>query len=97
MARDALDWLREDNFMKGGVTMKLCDDRHEEICYGGDKCPLCEELERIITLEAMIDDYREETSDLEVELDELKEELSDVKRGYRERTSGRDISGRLPR
>lgn len=46
--------------------MNLCDDGHEEICFDGRKCPMCES----------IDDYDKKISDLEDEVHELSTALN---------------------
>jgi len=51
--------------------MNLCSDNHDEICYEGRYCPLCDmrdELDESITeLEREINDLRNTITDLERE------------------------------
>lgn len=56
---------------RGGTTMKLCDDSHEEICYDYGDCPLCKALEELdytiyqkIELQDKIDDLERELNNL---------------------------------
>jgi len=39
--------------------MTICDDGHEEICYEGRDCSLCEANEKIKELEIELDKERE--------------------------------------
>lgn len=52
--------------------INLCGDDHDEICYEGNRCPLCEmrtELERkIIALEGDVEALKEENKELRDEL-----------------------------
>ena len=38
--------------------MNLCDDGHEEVCFEGRNCPVCEKIEEIRELEKQIDDLK---------------------------------------
>lgn len=40
--------------------MNLCDYDHDEICYEGRDCPLCEAQEKIKDLETELDMMKEE-------------------------------------
>ena len=44
--------------------MNLCDSGHDEICYDGRKCPLCEEIERSGRLEDEITDLKDKIEEL---------------------------------
>jgi hypothetical protein len=46
--------------------MNLCSEGHDEICYEGRNCPLCEKIEEIKA-------YEEQIDDLFVQIDKLKE------------------------
>ena len=35
--------------------MTLCDDGHEEVCYEGRNCPVCEKMDEIRDREKEID------------------------------------------
>lgn len=39
--------------------MNLCSSRHEEICYTGRKCPLCEAIEEKEELQSQLDSANE--------------------------------------
>lgn len=45
--------------------MNLCSNGHEEVCFEGRNCPLCDKMEEISNLE-------KEIEDLESELEEVK-------------------------
>ena len=38
--------------------MNLCDHGHEEVCFEGRNCPVCEKIEEIMELEKQIDDLK---------------------------------------
>lgn len=44
--------------------MYLCDDGHDEICYGAKPCPCCEFLKQISDFEDTIYNLKEEISNL---------------------------------
>jgi len=44
--------------------MNLCEYGHDEICFEGRKCPLCEEVERSQKLEDEIADLKETIEEL---------------------------------
>ena len=46
--------------------MNLCDDGHDEVCYGGRKCPVCEVLKQN-------DDILKEIEDLQEQLREMRQ------------------------
>ena len=48
--------------------MTLCDDGHDEVCYGGRNCPACELLKTI-------SDNEDKIYSLEEEVKELKERI----------------------
>lgn len=49
--------------------MNLCNEKHEEICFEGRKCPLCD----------MRDDLNHEVDSLMKELDAIKTALEDAR------------------
>lgn len=51
--------------------MRLCDDGHEEVCYEGYRCPVCE-------LTTKIERLTDEIADLKQEIDDLNFELSNA-------------------
>jgi len=63
--------------------MNLCSDNHSEVCYEGNQCPACEEMEiRDTTIEekqSEIDDLKSQVDDLEDKVSELEEELEEHK------------------
>lgn len=44
--------------------MYLCSDDHEEVCYEGRNCPVCEKIKEISDLEDKIYDLTEQVNDL---------------------------------
>jgi transcription initiation factor IIE alpha subunit len=50
--------------------MELCEDGHDQVCFDGLKCPVCEELKTVSNLEDKI-------YDLEKEIEELKDKLEE--------------------
>jgi len=58
----------------GGVNlMELCYNRHDEICYEGRQCPICDLIKdkdmRIEQLETTVSDLEETIRELEAEQD----------------------------
>lgn len=45
--------------------MKLCDDKHDEVCYDSRHCPVCEKIEEIEQLEKTINDLEEKITETE--------------------------------
>ena len=45
--------------------MKLCDDEHDEVCYNGRNCPVCEKMKEIEVLEEKICELEQELKDAE--------------------------------
>lgn len=43
--------------------MRLCDNRHEEVCYEGMQCPVCDELSTIRELNRKVEDLQAEIND----------------------------------
>lgn len=44
--------------------MELCEDGHDQVCYDGRNCPVCEELKKSSDMEDMIYDLEEEIKEL---------------------------------
>lgn len=44
--------------------MYLCDDGHDEVCYEGRLCPVCEARKEIDRLERETEDLRDECLEL---------------------------------
>lgn len=51
--------------------MELCDDsgRHEQICYAGKNCPVCEKMDRLAEDVEYITDLENEIKDLKSRLE----------------------------
>lgn len=68
--------------------MNLCDDGHQEICYEGRKCPLCEYIEdatkEIRALNETIGDADRLNDILAEENIEYKAIFEEVKKSYPE-------------
>jgi cell division protein FtsB len=45
--------------------MKLCDEDHDEICYEGPICPVCEKYAEVERLQRETEDLREEIKELQ--------------------------------
>lgn len=52
--------------------MNLCSDKHDEICYENEPCPICE-------LKIENNNLEEELNSLQKEFDFLQEELDSLK------------------
>ncbi len=52
--------------------MNLCNAKHDEICFNGRECPLCE----------MLDGKNDDINDLENQIRELKRELVVLKEEF---------------
>lgn len=44
--------------------MYLCDDGHDQVCYEGRNCPVCEEQTNVSALEEKIEELNEEIKEL---------------------------------
>lgn len=44
--------------------MELCEDGHDQVCYDGRNCPVCEELKKSSDMEDKIYDLEEEIKEL---------------------------------
>ena len=44
--------------------MQLCDDDHEEVCFDGKNCPVCEEQTTVTALEEKIEELKEKIEEL---------------------------------
>jgi hypothetical protein len=45
--------------------MNLCSDKHEEVCYEGRHCPVCQKQEEINELEDTVETLQKEVQTLE--------------------------------
>ena len=58
--------------------MNLCSDDHQEICYEGRTCPLCDTLashdDDVTSLGNRLDEAKDTIKNLEQEIDDLKSE-----------------------
>jgi len=74
--------------------MNLCSDDHEEVCYEGRDCPVCEvrkvKNETIEELKSRIESAESEISDLASENASLAEELDLKKNPPSEKEAGFD-------
>lgn len=52
--------------------MYLCNDGHDEICYEGKQCPLCECKSKVLQLEDDLSDKEDEVRKLQDEVDDLQ-------------------------
>jgi hypothetical protein len=52
--------------------MNICDDNHEEVCYEGRDCPLCESIKKF-------DHATEQLNAALGTIDELKNEIETLK------------------
>lgn len=55
--------------------MNLCDDGHNEVCFEGMRCPVCDMRD---DLQGQIDALIEEIKDLKYANAELKSEIADL-------------------
>ena len=57
--------------------MNLCSDNHDEVCYEGSICPVCELIDQHNEKLAEIEEeYKDKISDLNAEISELNSQLS---------------------
>ena len=61
--------------------MNLCSDGHDEVCYEGRRCPVCEKMDEIAKLEGEVDDLKAENRTLNDNIDSLQKELGEIERG----------------
>ena len=54
--------------------MTLCSDGHEEVCYDGSDCPVCEKQEEL-------DDVQEDLDAAEEKIKELEEQITNLENG----------------
>ncbi len=47
--------------------MNLCSEGHDEVCFEGRICPVCEKMEEIKALGETIDELQNEIDDLKAE------------------------------
>jgi hypothetical protein len=59
--------MEEKPFKKKGITMNLCFDGHDEVCYEGRKCPCCELLKDNQKLEDELYDLKDAIANLKTE------------------------------
>lgn len=52
--------------------MELCSDGHDEVCYDGRNCPVCEQIKET---ESVVEDLQK----AEAEIERLKDEISELK------------------
>ena len=45
------------------MSLNICNDEHEEVCYEGRYCPACAVVERVRALEGELSDVRRELED----------------------------------
>ena len=50
--------------------MNLCDDGHEEVCFEGRNCPVCEKIEEIRVLEEEIRYLKSRLMTFQLQLEE---------------------------
>ena len=49
--------------------MNLCSDGHDEVCYDGRDCPVCEKIKEISDFEDEIYDLKEQITGLEHQIE----------------------------
>ena len=59
--------------------MELCSDNHEEICYEGKECPLCNVMEKKDELENKIEDLDMKIVELNEKIEGLNDEIGNYK------------------
>lgn len=55
--------------------MKLCNDKHEEVCYDGRYCPVCSVRD---DLESDISKLKDKQSELENQIGELESQIEEM-------------------
>jgi hypothetical protein len=50
------------------ASMDLCSSGHDEVCYNARRCPVCEEQDKVVSLEKEIELLKEQVEDLESRL-----------------------------
>jgi len=49
--------------------MNLCNEKHDEVCFEGRICPVCEKMNEIAVLEGDITELKQQVKDLESQVD----------------------------
>jgi len=62
---------------KGGF-MELCSSGHDEVCYEGGRCPVCDVLSDKKAVEEDLKRSEKEVASLQDEVDGLKEKVSEL-------------------
>ena len=55
--------------------MELCSDGHEEVCFEGRNCPVCQNMEELHEKLKELDDYTEQLDDANNKIYELEKEI----------------------
>jgi hypothetical protein len=63
------------------IDMYLCSSGHEEVCYDGGRCPVCEELNNIKNKDREISDLERKLDSAGSDIDSLKEALAQAQSG----------------
>lgn len=54
--------------------MTVCELKHEQIVYGGAKCPACDLAEQVSDMEQQVNDKDDEISELQQTADDHEED-----------------------
>jgi len=54
--------------------MELCSEGHEEVCFEGRTCPVCEKMDEIKDLENEVEALTTKVENLENDIKEMEEE-----------------------
>jgi len=55
--------------------MNLCSDHHDEVCFDGRKCPLCQEME---ARERVTGSLRDQIAELQDQIIDLESQVRDL-------------------
>jgi hypothetical protein len=59
--------------------MNICDDGHQEICYNGNDCPLCQTIVELAHAESTRDELDDELRDARLTTEEQEAEIEALK------------------
>lgn len=70
--------LELERLQAHGGTMKLCADGHDEVCFNGNRCPACHEINKRDVIIETLRDKRDE------HIETLRDEIKDLRDNQRD-------------
>ena len=59
--------------------MEICDAGHEQIVHEERACPLCVEIQRVLSLQGELEEVRDERDSMHDELQQAEEEMQKMR------------------